>query len=169
MFIMVFVVAFLVACGGSEEQANQQPAAEKPSAEEHAVTSQDVKEEVAEAARTTTDYAEAKKEEYQKDIEAKLDKYQQEIYKIAVGSRAMAYDAKVAVDERLQVLIDKKEAAQKKLAELQSASRKAWEDLEAGMDAAMVELESAFEEASSHFESSKKEVEDSQSRGDSPG
>jgi hypothetical protein len=161
---MVLAGAFLAACGGSEE-----PATTKPATEEHGETAQDVKEKAREAAQTSMDYAEAKKEEYQKDIEAEINKYQKEINKIAVGSRAMAEDAKAAVDERLQVLIDKKEAAQKKLAELQSATGKAWEDLKVGMDAAMGDLKAAFYEASTHFESSDKEAEHSQLRQNSQG
>jgi len=157
MFAVAVAGAFLAGCGGSEEPATQHSAPERPSAEERTVTSEDVKEEATEAVRTTMDYAEAKKEEYQQEIEAKLVKYQEEINKIAVQSRAMAEDAKVAIDQRLQALIDKKDAAQKKLAELQSTSGKAWEDLKAGMDAAMDDLKMAFEEASSHFDSSEQE------------
>jgi hypothetical protein len=158
---MVLTGAFLAACGGSDEQAANKPATEKTP-----VKPQDV---AKEALKTTTEYANAKWEEYQKEVETKLDKYQDEINKMTVQSRAMAGDAKAVIDQRLRAMIDKKEVAQKKLAELQSASGRASEDLKAGMDAAMVDLKSAFEEASSHFESSEKEAEGSQYRESSPG
>lgn len=157
LFAVVMVGLFLAACGGSEEQATEESATRPSATEEHAVTSKDVKKEVTEAAQTTMDYAAAKREEYQKEIKAKLDKYQEEINKMAVQSREMTEDAKAALDQRLQVLLDKKEVAQKKLDELRGASGKAWEDLKNGMDAAMDDLKMAFEDASSHFKSPEQE------------
>jgi len=135
-----FMLGLLFGCGGQEEQ--------------QAVTGEDVKEEAKEAVETAGAYAEAKKEEYQKKLDAQLEKYQQKIDALQAQGRVMTQDAKDTLNEKLETLRDKKEALQQRADELESKSGKAWEDLKAGIDESMEDLNTALEKAASHFGSS---------------
>lgn len=135
-----FMLGLLFGCGGQEEQ--------------QAVTGEDVKKEAKEAAETAGSYAEAKKEEYQKKLNAQLEKYEQKIDALQAQSRVMAQDAKDELNEKLETLRDKKEALQQKADELESKSGQAWQDLKTGIDESIEDLNTAFEKAASHFGSS---------------
>ena len=146
LFVMIlFAILFLMTglffgCGGQEEQ--------------QAVTGEDVQEEAKEAVETAGAYAEAKKEEYQKKLDAQLEQYQQKIDALQAQGRVMTQDAKDTLNEKLETLRDKKEALQQRAVELESKSGKAWEDLKAGIDESMEDLNNALEKAASHFGSS---------------
>jgi len=135
-----FMVGLLFGCGGQEEQ--------------QAVTEEDVKKETKEAVETAGAYAEAKKEEYQKKLDAQLEKYQQKIDALQAQGRVMTQDAKDTLNEKLETLMDKKEALQQKADELESKSGQAWQDLKAGIDESLEDLNTALEKAASRFGSS---------------
>ncbi len=60
-------------------------------------------------------------------------------------------DVKAKFDEQTKNLREKKQVVQSKLEQLQASGGKAWEDLKAGMDAAMEDLDKSYQDAVSHF------------------
>jgi chromosome segregation ATPase len=135
--ISFFMIGFFAGCGGQEEQ--------------QAVTGEDVKKEAKEAVETTLAYTEAKKEEYQKKLNAQLDRYEQRLDALQARAEAMTGEAKDALDDRLEMLRQEKEALQQKADELETQSGRAWDDLKAGLDEAVENLDAAFEQAVSRF------------------
>ena len=141
LFAILFLMTGVFAgCGGQEDQ--------------QAVTGEDVKKEAKEAMETTMAYTAAKKEEYQKKLDAQLNKYQQKLDALQVQAETMTQEAKTEYEEKLETLRQKKEALQQKAGELKSKSGKAWEDMKAGIDNAMKDLDAAFDQAASRFSSS---------------
>jgi len=138
--------AFLLACGDGKES-------EKPEKE---VTSQDVKKEAKEAMETAKAYTLQQKEEYQKQIEAKLQALDREINELQTMAQSKATglkeESKAEFNQTIEELRNKKQAAAEQLDKLKSASGKAWEDIKAGVDSAMDDLSAAFDRARSHFE-----------------
>jgi hypothetical protein len=139
-FILWLMIGFLSACGGEGEH--------------EAVTGEDVKEETREAVEAVGAYTEAKKEEYQKKLNAQLDKYEQRLDALRAQGAMMTEEAKNKLGEKLEVLEREKKRLQQKAGELESKSGQAWEDLKNGVDDAMDELDTAFKEATSRFGSS---------------
>jgi biopolymer transport protein ExbD len=151
--IVVFIIlaaffgsAFLLACGDGKES-------EKPKVE---VTSQDVKNKAKEAIETAKTYTLQQKEEYQKQMEARLQELDREIRELQAGAQskatALKEESKAQFDQALEELRNKQQAAADKLDKLKSSSGKAWEDMKSGMDSAMGDLSKAFDKARSHFD-----------------
>jgi len=141
-----FGSAFLLACGDGKET-------EKP---EMKVTSQDVKKEAREAMETAKAYTLQQKEEYQEQIEARLQVLDREIQELQARTQSKAAElkeeSKAEYNQTIEELRNKKQAAAEQLDKLKSASGKAWEDIKAGMDSAMDNLSQAFDRARAHFE-----------------
>ncbi len=97
------------------------------------------------------------KEEYQKKMEAKLQKFDQDIQQLQDKVQSKASDlkeeSKAKFNQALEELQKKKQEVSDKLTELKSATGKAWDDTKAGVDSAMDELGKAYNQARSHFES----------------
>jgi septation ring formation regulator EzrA len=145
MWVVFLGVVFLVACGDRN-------AAEKSGTK---VTSADVKKEAKEAIETTKAYSLQQKEEYQKQMEAKLQDFDREIQslqdKVKSGASALKEDSIAKFNQSMEELSKKKQAVAEKLNELKSESGKAWEDTKSGVDNAMDELGKAYDRARSHF------------------
>ena len=119
------------------------------------MTSADVKKEAKEAIETTKAYSLQQKEEYQKQMEAKLQDFDREIQslqdKVKSGASALKEDSIAKFNQSMEELSKKKQAVAEKLNELKSESGKAWEDTKSGVDNAMDELGKAYDRARSHF------------------
>ena len=141
-----FGSAFLLACSDGEKS-------EKPKVE---VTSQDMKNQAKEAMDTAKTYTLQQKEEYQKQIEARLQEIDRQIKDLQTKAQSKVTDlkeeSKVQFSQTLEELHNKKQAAADKLAKLESASGKAWEKMKTSVDSAMDDLSKAFDRARSHFE-----------------
>ncbi|MEJ2313277.1 MAG: hypothetical protein P8Y85_00545 [Nitrospirota bacterium] len=116
------------------------------------VTTEDVKKDVGEAVGTTKAYLAEQKEEFTKDMEAKLADYGSRIDELQKKADEATGDVKAKMDEQMKNLRNKQEAAQKKLDEIEESSGKAWEDLKAGADRTMEDLKKSYEDAKSQFE-----------------
>ena len=136
--ILTVMCLFLVvlSCGESKESK---------------VTSEDVKKETKEAYETAVEYTKQQKEEFQKKIQAKLDEYRKRIYELRVETDEMSAQVKDKVKHRLHDLEARREAAEKKLAQLESSSGKAWAEIKEGLDQAVKDLGQAYEDARSQF------------------
>ncbi len=115
------------------------------------VTSKDVRKEAKEALETTAAYTQQQMEEFQKQVQAELAKYDERIDELQAKAAMLKEEVKAKFDEQIKNLREKRQVVQSKLEQLQASSGKAWEDLKTGMDAAMEDLEKSYQDAVSHF------------------
>lgn len=140
--LMVAAVAILLAACGSQSDT-----AEKKTE----VTGEDVTRETTEAVQTTQAFLAQQKEEYEKQVRAKLDELDAQVDELQAKAKAEATETKVELKEALEDFRRKREAAQKDLEKLEDAAVEGWEQMKAGMANAMEELERAYEKAASHL------------------
>jgi hypothetical protein len=104
---------------------------------------------------TAKEYTQEQKEEYLRQMRAKLDEFNKEIQELQTKAASKAIGLKEASKEELSQsmkdLAEKKKAAAEKIDELKNASGNAWEDIKTGADLAMDELNKSLEQAGSHF------------------
>ena len=117
---VMFSLACLNSCSGREEAADTSPAP----------TAEDVKKETQEALSTAGDFAKAKKQEYVKKIEVKLDNLERGIEllrdRLREGRGAPLPDA---VQKRIDDASKKVKQLREKAAELRAASPEAFDDM----------------------------------------
>jgi hypothetical protein len=140
LFSIFFLMTGLFLGCGEQEQ-------EKP------VTGQDVKEETKEAVETTMAYTQAKKEQIQKALAAKVADYEEQLQRLRDQGEELTAEGKKALDDQVAALQKRKEAFEQKITKLKTSSGKAWEDLKAGIDAAAEDLDRALDEAISRYTS----------------
>lgn len=95
------------------------------------------------------------KKAYQKTMEKKLADLGSKIDKLQKKADKAGGDAKAELDQQIKALKEKREAAKKKMAELNSAKDEAWKTLKSGMQSAWDELSSAVDKATSKFDKKK--------------
>ena len=93
------------------------------------------------------------KEEYQRQIETKLNELEKRIDELQVKAKEAGKEVKDEINKAVNEaeLEKKKEAAKKKLEELKSASADTWDKVKAELDDAVEELEKAYERTVSYF------------------
>jgi TolA-binding protein len=136
----ILLLVLPTACGEKKESTGEQRA-----------TTADVKKEAKEAVGTAISYTQQQKEEYQKQLEAKIREYDRKLEDLKAKAEKMEKKTKAEAQRELEDLRQKGEAAKKKLEGMKSAGSKAWEDLKSGMDAAMEDLEKSFSRMVSRF------------------
>jgi hypothetical protein len=137
------ILAGFVAVTGCE----QKPAEQTPGK----VTSEDVRRDAGQAAKTAADYSQQTKEEFEKKLEARLKELDAEIVKLREKGRDLKDDAKADWDRKLAGLEAKRDAARAKLDEVGRSSAEAWKDVQKGAQSAWDELDKAFRDASREF------------------
>lgn len=114
-------------------------------------SAQDVKRETKEALQATKQYTVQQKRDFEKKTREELDRMEKQIDHL----KSKAGQAKKETQAELHQLIgdmeEKRQAAAKKLKELQSASGKAWNDVRSGVSASVDELEKTYKQAVSRF------------------
>lgn len=115
------------------------------------VSAQDVKQETKEALEATKEFTVQQKEDFQKKMQAELDRMQKQIDHLTAKADHAKKEAQAELNKAIGELQKQKDAAGKKLHELESASEKAWGDLKAGLNAVMEDLEKSYKRALSHF------------------
>ena len=95
--------------------------------------------------------ARQEKQMYQDKIEAKLRDLDQQIdaLKVKIGKQNRV-DRK-QLQQQMAELDRKRVAAHQELEKLKNSSEEAWQDMKAGIEAAIGDLETAYERAASHF------------------
>ncbi len=136
--IMVWSLIILGACSENKEPDKK-------------VTGEQLKKEVQEVGSAAVTYTKEKAEEYQKQMEAKIEEYEGKIKDYSNRLKDKGADAKASAQKELDKLKGVQEATKKKLSELKSSSGEAWKDLKKGMEKSMDELKRAFDEAASQF------------------
>lgn len=89
---------------------------------------------------------------YVKEIKAKIDEWNKEIDKLAAQAAKAKKEAQKAAEGQLAALRKDTKGYQKKYAELQKASGKAWDDIRDGLEEAGDALKDAFKKAKKHFD-----------------
>lgn len=157
---MIAAMVTLVAGGLGCENAPPPASIPTPESAVHfegdPVTSNEVQQEVDEAVDVTSSYVGQTKEEYQAQMQMKLDALDAKIDELQVRAEAASEeaeaDAKRQYEETMAALKQKREATADRLAELKDASGDAWKDIAAGVDAAWSDLKVAFSAAASRFD-----------------
>lgn len=98
-----------------------------------------------------SDKQKEQKEEYQKQIVAKLKEFNQKLEELKGKAVDLKEESKEEFNQQMEELKKKQVTAKKKLEELKTASTKTWETLKAEMDAAMEDLNELYEKMISHF------------------
>lgn len=91
------------------------------------------------------------KEQYQKKAEARLKELDGQLEKMAASINATSGDARIQLEKDVETLKVKKEAARKRLGEIQEANAETWDDVKSSMDAALDDLAKGFESAAKRF------------------
>ena len=141
--VWYFLVAGLFTALGCQKSSSDQPT--------RTVTAEDVRRDAGHAVNTAVDFSRQSKEEFQKNLEARLTQFDAEITKLREKGRDRSDQAKVAWDQKLVDLETKREAARAKLTEVSHASAEAWKDVSQGAQSAWEDLEKAFQDASKEF------------------
>ena len=93
----------------------------------------------------------SKKDEYFAMMEAQIRKWDAEVDKLRAKSAQMSAEARIKYEEQLMAMRANRDAANKKLQEIRTASEAAWQNMQAGMDAAWASMKNALDKASSQF------------------
>jgi hypothetical protein len=125
---------------------------EEKAASRGAISPGDVKAEVVEAADVSLDYAAQKKEEYENAIASKLADLDEQLAELKSNAQEAEQDVREEVLAMLNNLEARRQEAQRKLEAIQAEAPDAWEDLKAGLDAALEDLDESYEQAKSRFE-----------------
>ena len=115
------------------------------------VTSDDVRRDAGQAVNTAAEFSQQTKEEFQKNLDARLKDLDGEIAKLREKGRDLKDDAKANWDRKLADLESKRDAARAKLGEVGHSSAEAWKDVQKGAQSAWDELDKAFRDASREF------------------
>lgn len=115
------------------------------------VKKEDVQREAAQTVEAAKAYAEQQKQEYSKQIQAKLDDISKGIDDLKMKAKDAKGDALTRMEEAMASLKAKQDAARKQLADLGSSTSAAWGDVKSGLDKAVGELQKAYDDAARHF------------------
>ncbi len=138
IFLLFASVLLLTGCGEREE----------PVKSKLSVTSEIIKEGTKEALEKAFAFAQQRREEYQKQIEAKLNEFSTRLTDLKTTAEAPKKEAPAGLNLNIEELSRKKEIVNRKLEELQqSASAETWKDKKSELDAAIGALEKAYNEA----------------------
>jgi len=142
-FVWMLLLAGLFAALGCE----QKPADRTPGK----VTSDYVRRDAGQAAKTAAEYSQQTKEEFQKNLDARLNELDAKIARLREKGRNLKDKAKANWDQKMAELETKREAASVKLAEIGHSSAEAWKDVQKGAQSAYDDLDKAFRDASKEF------------------
>ena len=142
-FVWMLMLAGLLAAGGCERKPTNRTPGQ--------VTSEDVRRDVGQAVNTAEEFSQQSKEEFQKNLDARLKNMDAEIAKLREKGRDLKDEAKVKWDQKLADLETKRDVARAKLADVGQSSAEAWKDVQKGAQSAWDELDKAFRDASHEF------------------
>ncbi|MDD3581370.1 MAG: hypothetical protein PHW74_10150 [Desulfobacca sp.] len=145
--LLTFIICWSVGCGDKPEPAQKEPS----------VTGQDVKEKAKSALDTAAAYLQQQKEQYQKQINDKLQDLDKNTADLKAKLETLTADAKAKFQEQLDNLQQQKQDIQKKLDELQTQGGQAWESAKPELESAMKELNQAYDKAREDLAKSKGE------------
>ena len=119
------------------------------------VTAEDVDRQTREALQSAKSYSYEQKDEYQKRLQGVLQKLNDQIDELKRQAEQASGKARQQYQEELVRLEKLRIKAREQLARVRSATPGAWEDIKAGVSAAVEDLHNAYERAKTHFQQSK--------------
>jgi cytochrome c556 len=140
MLVLGSVMLVAAGCGDSNTTTSE-------------VTGEDVRKEAGEAVEATAQYTKQEMETFTAQVEDKLQTADRKMDELQAKARELQGEARQSIDQEIQELKVKRDKASSQLAELKSASANAWDDMKAGMQAALNELDRSLEEATAKFRS----------------
>ena len=142
--VMLLVPWALSGCGDKDQ----------PQSKSGTVSSDNVKKEAKEAYEATKAYTQEQMQTIRKQMQTKLDEYGKEIDQLQAKAEKLEGDAKAKAEQQLAALRQKRDAVAEKVKDLGSSSGNAWEQLKAGIDAAMEDLGNAYKKVVAEFSKS---------------
>jgi len=102
--------------------------------------------------QSQTESARQQRQEFQDKAEAELRELDREVEALrARVANSVNKDDRDQMNRQISELDRKRAEARAQLEKLKNSSQEAWQDMEAGFDAAMHDLETAYDQASSRF------------------
>ncbi len=141
-FYVLVLMAFVAVIGCERKPADRMPGT---------VTSEDVRRDAGQAVDTAAEFSQQAKEEFQKNLDARLQEMDAQIAELREKGRDLKDQAKVNWDRKMADLETKRDAARAKLAEVGKSSAGAWKDVQKGAQSAWDDLEKSFQDASREF------------------
>ena len=141
-FCVVMLAGFVAVMGCERKPADPTPGT---------VTSEDVRRDAGQAVDTAAEFSQQTKEEFQKNLDARLQEMDARIAELREKGRDLKDQAKANWDQKMADLETKRDAARAKLAEVGQSSAEAWKDVQQGAQSAWDELDKAFHDASREF------------------
>jgi hypothetical protein len=132
---LAFAAALLVV-GCEKSTSSTKPSDQK-------VTS--AKEKIGEAADATAAAAKAKRDDYARDMQKKLDEFDAKYQALEKRAAEAKGEAKKDLDEKVKVAKAKRDVGAKKLSELKEASADRWEKVKDGVGSALDDLKKTIE------------------------
>lgn len=111
------------------------------------VTTDDVKREVGEAAKTTGEFVKQKQQEFVATIKKQLNGLDGQIDKLKEKGKELKEEYRPQWDAQMKKVAEKREQLEEKLESLKDASPDVWEKVKSGVDSAWKELQQAYDEA----------------------
>ena len=137
-FLLVLLAALLglvlaiSACEKKEEKAPPK------------VSSEDVKKEAKEAVGAAVEYVNQERDEFVNKAQKDMDAINVRIEELKKKAQDATGEAKVKLEQQIESLEQRRQAAEEKLDALKSATGEAWKDLKADVEAAIHHLKQSF-------------------------
>ena len=91
------------------------------------------------------------KDDYVATMESQIKTWDAEVDKLSAKGEQMNADARAKYAEQLKTMRANRDAAYKKLQEMQAANESTWQQMQAGADEAWAAMKSAMDQASALF------------------
>jgi hypothetical protein len=124
---------------------------EKPQSKAAKVSTEAVEKEVKEAYEATKTYTQEQMQAFRDETETKLAEYEKDMDQLQAKAEKLGGDAKMKATQQLAALRQKRDEVSEKMKELSASSGDAWEQMKAGIDAAMADLVIAYKKAAAEF------------------
>jgi hypothetical protein len=105
----------------------------------------DANEKIKDAEKATVEAARAKRDEFVRDMQKKLDEFDAKYKELEQHAVEAKGDAKKDLGEKLKVAKTKRDVAAKKLDEVKAATHDRWEKIKEGVGSALDDLKTVFE------------------------
>lgn len=93
----------------------------------------------------------SKRDAYVQKLHAKIDEWNADIDKLKSKADQVEADSKIEYQTQIEMLKQKREDIEKKMAEMTRSGEDAWEDLKSGADLAWEAMNEAIKSATSRF------------------
>ena len=144
MTLPIFLAILMFAAGCNSQNQSIQERTE--------TSAEDVKQKVEEAWETGFDYTQEQQQKYQKEIQTQLDDFDNRIEELRAEAENAGEEVEIALNERIEILEQKREEAEQSLETLTSSGDEAWKEVKGGLDKAIGDLQQTYERAVTEFD-----------------